>query len=453
MKNFKSLLILCSLLPVVYSCTSEDSYIDFLSSTYTTDMAFEQAKNTIFAMGLDTTDIVEKGGYYVVENDILINKDSCLYYSPKTRQYRTTYYALSGDTITIGVDNSITVSSGWIEALKEVINIYNEYTGLYFFYAAEGSIPTILISKKDLSSTSGNTVCAQGEFPFPSRRPGANVYINTGFFRDIDSFLTHNQKVFLLMHEIGHNLGLRHTDCAVNGEGVGSVGMINIPGTSPKTDDESYMNSGTCGVSWTGMPQNDAIALKYLWPFRIYTVSFHGCNLEEISFNSKYGYILDRTLIPKSHTSGKRFAGWYLDSELSNPYDYTKLKRTVVLYPKWTDYSHVMISTDSDYKGMPISFNISETTEVFFECTLYRGSNDWLSLYNVSNENRPVAVLYAYGAGNINQVLRMKQYIPVGSQQTMVSASIRIVLSKGKYYLHTTFPEIGGGTTSATVYY
>lgn len=453
MKNFKSLLILCSLLPVVYSCTSEDCYTDSLSSTYPDDIAFEQAKNAIFAMGLDTTNIVEQGDYYVVENDILINKDSCLSYSPKTRQFRSTYYAVNGETITIGVDNSITVSSGWIEAIKEVINIYNEYTGLCFSYVEDGSTPTICISKKDLRIYShGDYICAQGEFPTPSRKPGANVYINTGFFKDIDSFLTHNQKIFLLMHEIGHNIGLRHTDCAINGEGVSDVGMEKIPGT-PDTDSNSYMNSGTCGLTWTGMPQYDDAALKYLWPLQICTISFYGCNLKNITFNSKDGYIIDRTLLPEK-PQGKYFAGWYFDYNLTTPYEYTKLTKSVMLYPKWRDYSNVTISTNSGHIGMPVSFNISETTEVAFVCTLYRGSNDWWSIYKVSDENNPVAVLSTFGGKPyVNQVLYMKEYIPINSQQEIVKASVRIVLSEGKYYLHTTFPEIGRGSNSATVYY
>lgn len=42
-------------------------------------------------MGLDTTDMIEIDGYYVVENDILINKDS-LFNVPQTRQYSATYF-------------------------------------------------------------------------------------------------------------------------------------------------------------------------------------------------------------------------------------------------------------------------------------------------------------------------------------------------------------------------
>ena len=72
----------------------------------------------------------------------------------------------------------------------------------------------------------------------------------------------------------------------------------------------------------------------------------------------------------------------------------------------------------------------------------------------MSDENNPVAVLSTFGGKPyVNQVLYMKEYIPINSQQEIVKASVRIVLSEGKYYLHTTFPEIGRGSNSATVYY
>ena len=56
-----------------------------------TESVLEQAKNRILSMGLDTTDMIEIDGYYVVENDILINKDS-LFNVPQTRQYSATYF-------------------------------------------------------------------------------------------------------------------------------------------------------------------------------------------------------------------------------------------------------------------------------------------------------------------------------------------------------------------------
>ena len=65
----------------------------------------------------------------------------------------------------------------------------------------------------------------------------------------------------LMMHELGHNLGLRHTDCFMKGEGNGSYGMVKIPNT-PEIDQVSYMNSNTCGLNWNGMPFYDAVALR-----------------------------------------------------------------------------------------------------------------------------------------------------------------------------------------------
>ena len=98
-----------------------------------------------------------------------------------------------------------------------------------------------------------------GRFSFIFKKPGKEIFINSSFYTNIDTYLTLKQKIFLLMHELGHNLGLRHTDCFMKGEGNGSYGMVKIPNT-PEIDQVSYMNSNTCGLNWNGMPFYDAVA-------------------------------------------------------------------------------------------------------------------------------------------------------------------------------------------------
>lgn len=75
----------------IHSCSDDatDGIDD--NSINKAESLLEQAKNRILSMGLDTTDMIEIDGYYVVENDILINKDS-LFRVPLTRQYSATYF-------------------------------------------------------------------------------------------------------------------------------------------------------------------------------------------------------------------------------------------------------------------------------------------------------------------------------------------------------------------------
>lgn len=70
-------------------------------------------------MGFDSAFVTEWDNYYIVEEDILICKDSLNIVS--TRQYRTNNYVDNLQSLTIGVDNTIAQSTNWREAVKEVV--------------------------------------------------------------------------------------------------------------------------------------------------------------------------------------------------------------------------------------------------------------------------------------------------------------------------------------------
>lgn len=91
MKNFIFYFLFSVSVIAVSSCSDDvtEGIVD--NSIKNTESVLEQAKNRILSMGLDTTDMIEIDGYYVVENDILINKDS-LFNVPQTRQYSATYF-------------------------------------------------------------------------------------------------------------------------------------------------------------------------------------------------------------------------------------------------------------------------------------------------------------------------------------------------------------------------
>lgn len=183
------------------------------------------------------------------------------------------------------------------------------------------------------------------------------------------------------MHELGHNLGLRHTNGL--GEGDGGVGLVQIPGT-PTSDSQSFMNSTTCGNSWNGASTYDVVALKTLWPKCI--ISFaDGSSLPQMEVD--YGSYLSRNLIP---TSAKGiFAGWFKNAVLTIPFSYGEtIIGDITLYPKWRDKTNVIrLMAISDTSASTVRFTLSQVTPVtFLDIEVERGFNEWSEISRFTEE-------------------------------------------------------------------
>ena len=87
-KYFLFIFLLC----FFFSCAEEDNMVISNEMLTESSLQMEQAKIAIYAMGLDTTFISEWDRYYVVEEDILVCKDSVNLSRTLTRQYKTTYH-------------------------------------------------------------------------------------------------------------------------------------------------------------------------------------------------------------------------------------------------------------------------------------------------------------------------------------------------------------------------
>ncbi|QNR85472.1 hypothetical protein H9N25_03035 [Pedobacter riviphilus] len=272
----------------IYSCKKSESPVVAPEAKVDIDPT---AVARIKEMGFQTDGIKEFGSYYIVEGDILIAKESLA--ATKTSAKLTgsggkIAQANTNNLLQGNLTNVIITTEDydirWHYAIREAvaawnavsncrINLIHSYSQFYPPYT-NSVTPTITIKKSNL----GTGAFGQGQFPTTSGTAGAILLVNP-FTNNVNSNgqdngipRSHEQDVYMLVHEIGHCLGFRHTDWKAEGTGGSAVGANPIPGTpnngDPGNDPNSVMNSGRLGTSntWSSFSSYDVIAAQYLYP-------------------------------------------------------------------------------------------------------------------------------------------------------------------------------------------
>lgn len=273
----------------IYSCKkSEPSVIATESKAEVDATALAKIKE----MGFQTEGIKEFGDYYVVEDDIMISKESLsatkisrksIGGKGKISQANTDNLINSNNNhnINIGVDGS---AVPWFESLIKAVVIWNSTANcnikLNLIYTSStdySSDPTrIDIVIKGDNNVLASNVAAQAEFPSVDGKPGSLILLNNDFTVPYTTnYLNNDQKTWNILHEIGHCLGLRHTNWYFRGELAYPDGANDIPNTpsSYSGDPNSVMNGGTALSSYSSypsLPSNyDAIAISTLYPHNV----------------------------------------------------------------------------------------------------------------------------------------------------------------------------------------
>ena len=284
-KLFKSVFILCLSFATLIGC-SKDNTENF--------DALESQDNSLYNLLLERgyleTSIEDKGDYYLAEGDIVFqkNEDYGQYANREKKTItskassRQNEYPYPVNINDINVYINPGMSSNWILASKTAIANWNSvenYNGdSICLNLNEVTDPNdahikIMYDTHDLTTSLTSTQYGYGDYPTINGLPGKRTLINPDLdFESECSGALEMQwnRIANVQHELGHNLGLQHTNSSSGWtipntpEFATDPDHPNFP-ESMNPDPDSIMNTpAACTIN--GFSHYDEIAINYLFP-------------------------------------------------------------------------------------------------------------------------------------------------------------------------------------------
>lgn len=150
--------------------------------------------------------------------------------------------------------------------MRAAIAVWNGLSGTSVRYveAPPGTTSDIRVGYF-FDANCSDTTCVLAHAEIGTGLPGTFVEINNNTANPMWNYSL-SQRTWVLVHELGHIPGFRHTDWQPNGETCGPC--LQVPGTPTSNvgDANSIMNSHTGGLVFGDFSDADKIAARVRWP-------------------------------------------------------------------------------------------------------------------------------------------------------------------------------------------